>query len=76
MARFVQWKAVLHAGAVAPIVDSVLLNYLPKNVAPDFDDVTVQVGVRYRALPKAVAVPDTSATAGPAIRFDAQRRVG
>jgi sugar lactone lactonase YvrE len=70
-ARFIQWKAVLHASAIAPIVDSVLLNYLPKNVAPDFDDVTVQVGVRYQALPKAVAVPDTSATAGTAIRFDA-----
>src|SRR4029078_3566203 len=48
-ARFVQWKAVLHAGNPAPSVDSVLLNYLPKNVAPDFDDVTVQVGVRYTA---------------------------
>ena len=43
-ARFVQWKAVLHAGTPAPSVDSVLLNYLPKNVAPDFDDVSVQVG--------------------------------
>ena len=61
-ARFVQWKAVLHAGATAPSVDSVLLNYLPKNVAPDFDDVTVQVGVRYQPLPKPVGVPDTSAS--------------
>ena len=56
-ARFVQWKAVLHAGNPAPSVDSVLLNYLPKNVAPDFDDVNVQVGVRYQPLPKAVADP-------------------
>ena len=53
-ARFVQWKAVLHAGNSAPSVDSVLLNYLPKNVAPDFDDVSVQVGVRYQPLPKPV----------------------
>ena len=53
-ARFMQWKAVLHAGATAPSVDSVLLNYLPKNVAPDFDDVTVQAGVRYQPLPKPV----------------------
>ncbi len=52
-ARFVQWKAVLHSGSVAPRVDSVTLNYLPKNVAPDFDDVTVQTGVRYQSLPKA-----------------------
>jgi hypothetical protein len=70
-ARFVQWKAVLHAGATAPSVDSVLLNYLPKNVAPDFDEVSVQVGVRYQALPKPVGVPDASAGAGSAIRFDA-----
>ena len=71
-ARFVQWKAVLHAGASAPRVDSVLLNYLPKNVAPDFDDVTVQVGVRYQSLPKPVGVPDTTAsTSGTTIRFDA-----
>jgi hypothetical protein len=62
-ARFVQWKAVLHAGNATPGVDSVLLNYLPKNVAPDFDDVTVQVGVRYQPLPKPVGVPDASATA-------------
>jgi hypothetical protein len=51
-ARFIQWKAVLHAGEPAPRVDSVILNYLPKNVAPEFDDVTVQVGVRYQPVPK------------------------
>jgi sugar lactone lactonase YvrE len=72
-ARFVQWKAVLHAGDPAPSVDSVLLNYLPKNVAPDFDDVSVQVGVRYQPLPKALAIPDTSGAAGgaPQLHFDA-----
>ncbi|MGH9498554.1 MAG: hypothetical protein ACRD3L_05380 [Terriglobales bacterium] len=52
-ARFVQWKAVLHSGSVAPRVENITLNYLPKNVAPDFDDLTVQTGVRYPALPKA-----------------------
>ncbi|HTA23011.1 MAG TPA: hypothetical protein VK763_05720 [Terriglobales bacterium] len=52
-ARFVQWKTVLHSGSVAPKVESVTLNYLPKNVAPDFDDVTVLTGVRYLSLPKA-----------------------
>jgi hypothetical protein len=51
-ARFIQWKAVLRSGDPAPRVESVTLNYLPKNVAPDFDDVTVQAGVRYQALPK------------------------
>jgi sugar lactone lactonase YvrE len=51
-ARYAQWKAVLHAGSPAPGVDSVALNYLPKNVAPEIDDVTVQVGVKYQPLPK------------------------
>ena len=51
-ARYAQWKAVLHAGSAAPGVDSVVLNYLPKNAAPEIDDVTVQVGVKYQPLPK------------------------
>src|SRR6202042_2274525 len=37
-ARFVQWKAVLRAGNRAPRIDDVLLNYLPKNVAPEIDE--------------------------------------
>jgi len=56
-ARFIQWRAVLHAGPSAPRVDSVLLNYLPKNVAPDFDDVSIQPGVRYQALPRVDTSP-------------------
>ena len=54
-----------------PAWTACLLNYLPKNVAPDFDDVTVQVGVRYQPLPKPSIVPDTSGTAAgsqPTIR--------
>ena len=43
---------MLRSGDPAPRVESVTLNYLPKNVAPDFDDVTVQVGTRYQSLPK------------------------
>jgi sugar lactone lactonase YvrE len=50
-ARFVQWKVVLHAGTTAPRVDNVLLNYLPKNVAPEVDEVTVQPGYRYQPIP-------------------------
>jgi len=50
-ARFVQWKAVLHAGNPAPRVDDVLLNYLPKNVAPEIDDITVQPGYHYQPIP-------------------------
>ncbi len=64
-ARFIQWRAVLHAGNPAPRVDSVAINYLPKNVPPDFDDVSVQVGVRYQSLPK-ISGSDTSGQ-----RFDA-----
>ena len=59
-ARFIQWKAVLRAGDPQPRVDSVLLNYLPKNVAPDFDEVTVQVGARYQPLPKSVGVDSST----------------
>jgi WD40 repeat protein len=45
-ARFIQWKAVLHSGNPAPAIDHVILNYLPKNVAPEVEDVTVLVGAR------------------------------
>jgi hypothetical protein len=69
-ARFIQWKAVLHSGTPAPRVDSVTLNYLPKNVAPDFDDVSVQVGVRYQPLPKVQGVSDVGKGAGQGQRFD------
>jgi len=50
-ARFVQWKSVLHAGNPAPRVDDVLLNYLPKNVAPEIDEITVQPGYHYQPIP-------------------------
>jgi hypothetical protein len=56
-ARFVQWKSVLHAGNSggnpAPRVDDVLLNYLPKNVAPQIDEIVVQPGYRYQPIPHA-----------------------
>ena len=51
-ARFVQWKAILHPGDKAPRVDSVTLNYLQKNVAPEFDEVVVTAGVRYQPMPR------------------------
>jgi hypothetical protein len=62
-ARFAQWKAVLHVGTPSPRVQSVLLNYLPKNVAPDIDEVTVQTGTRYQSLPHS--------SGGDSARFDA-----
>jgi len=46
-ARYAQWKALLHFGKAKAAVDSVTLNYLPKNVAPEIDDVSVSVGLRY-----------------------------
>ncbi|MGA7218347.1 MAG: hypothetical protein WBX38_08540, partial [Candidatus Sulfotelmatobacter sp.] len=61
-ARYAQWKAVLHAGLPTPGVDSVTLNYLPKNAAPEVDDVTVQVGVKYQTAPKASSLSDFSAS--------------
>jgi hypothetical protein len=46
--RFVQWKAVLRTGG---LVDSVALNYLPKNLAPVVDDIVVQPGARVPPAP-------------------------
>jgi hypothetical protein len=66
-ARYAQWKAVLHAGNTRPLADSVTLNYLPKNVAPEIDDATVQLGTRYQPLPKSSTLsmsPDLSGSSG------------
>jgi len=51
-ARFVQFRLVLHPGTPAPTIDSVLVNYLPKNVAPDVEEVYVQPGAKFVPLPK------------------------
>ena len=66
-ARYAQWKAVLRAGNTKPAVNTVTLNYLPKNVAPEIDDVSVQIGVRYQPLPKSAGVglgTDVSGSSG------------
>jgi hypothetical protein len=60
-ARFIQWKAVLRPGTTAPRVESVLINYLPKNVAPKIEDVSVIVG--WRTQP-ARTISDISTNAG------------
>jgi len=74
LARFVQWKAVLHTGNPAPKVDSVRLNYLSKNVAPDFDDVTIQPGVRYQSVPKStssdISISTSASGSLSPVRFD------
>ena len=67
-ARFVQWKAVLRAGSPAPRVDSVLLNYLPKNVAPEIDDVTVTPGFRFPDVAKQPNTDPANAVTPAAIR--------
>jgi hypothetical protein len=69
-ARFIQWKAVLHAGNPSPRVESVLVNYLPKNVAPDFDDVSVQVGVRYTPVPRIPGQEQAVSANGTTVHFD------
>ena len=61
-ARFAQWKSVLHAGTPPPRVDSVLLYYLPKNVAPEIEDITVQPGYRYPNLPRGASGDSTPTT--------------
>jgi ligand-binding sensor domain-containing protein len=78
-ARFVQWKSVLHgetgvparradhAEKVSPHLDSVLLNYLPKNVAPEVDEITVQPGYHYQPIPH---VTGTEPPAPGQPRFD------
>ena len=66
-ARYAQWKAVLRAGSTMPAVNTVTLNYLPKNVAPEVEDVSVQMGVRYQPLAKSAGLTlgtDLSGSAG------------
>ncbi|HVO63042.1 MAG TPA: hypothetical protein VMT53_19080 [Terriglobales bacterium] len=71
-ARFMQWKAVLRTGNPSPQLDSVLINYLPKNVAPEIDDVGVTPGMRYPQLPKpANADPSSAVTPAPVRDRDA-----
>ncbi len=61
-ARFIQWKAVLQPGSPMPVIDSVVINYLPKNVAPEVEDVTVMVG--FRVPSGAHSEPESATTAG------------
>jgi len=71
-ARFLQWKAVLHSGNTAPTVDNVLVNYLPNNVAPEVDDVAVQIGVHYQAIPKMpnTDIPSSNPNGPPQPHFE------
>ena len=64
-ARYAQWKVVLHAGSTRPQVDSITINYLPKNVAPEIEDVSVQVGTRYQPLPRSSVLSSGTDLSGP-----------
>jgi len=63
-ARYAQWKAVLHSGSAKPGVESVTLNYLSKNIAPEIDDASVQVGTRYSPMPRAAGLSLGADTSG------------
>lgn len=62
-ARFIQWKAVLRPGSTAPRVESVTVNYLPKNVAPKVEDVSVLVGWRAQTPPRVLGENTSSTSA-------------
>jgi sugar lactone lactonase YvrE len=55
-ARFIQWRAVLKPASPATQVDEVSINYLPKNVAPVVEEVSVQVGARFQPQSRMTAV--------------------
>jgi sugar lactone lactonase YvrE len=48
-ARFLQWRVTMtaHDGKPSSELASIRVNYLPKNVAPVIDDITVQAGARF-----------------------------
>ncbi len=69
VARYMQWKAVLHPGAR---LDAVTINYLPRNLPPVIEDFIVQSGARLPAASPAVpsalvpvAFKTTSGSASP-----------
>jgi hypothetical protein len=69
-ARFVQWKAVLHPGKPNPAINSVLINYLPKNVAPVIEEVFVQSGARFQTTPKPTGPENITVGSTPPPRFE------
>jgi sugar lactone lactonase YvrE len=65
-ARFLQWRAVLRSGPAAPQVESVRINYLPRNIAPEIDEVVVSVGNRFSSAPRTTAEGGLRGDAAPA----------
>jgi hypothetical protein len=70
--RFLQWRAVLHAGTPPTAVESVAVNYLSKNVAPVVDEIFVQPNARFNPPP--IAAQQQQVQVGPVAsatpRFD------
>ena len=64
-ARFIQWKAELRPGKPLPVLDSVTVNYLPKNIAPEVDNVSVTVGYRVPSGVHTESETSTSSYAPP-----------
>ncbi len=64
-ARFVQWRAVMKPGSPSPVIRSVRLNYLPKNVAPVIDDVQVLVGGESAPAPSMPPAPTPASSSRP-----------
>ena len=75
-ARFVQWKVALRPTNGGSQVESVALNYLPKNIAPVIEDVTVQVGARITSPPNqkssndVISIPLGNQVSSTPARFD------
>jgi outer membrane protein assembly factor BamB len=69
-ARYAQWRAVLHAASAKPVLESVTLYYLPKNMAPVIDDVSVQVGVRYQPIKTSPLTLGTDLSGSVGAHFD------
>lgn len=77
-ARFVQWKVSLRPSVGGSTIQSVALNYLPKNIAPVIEDISVQVGARFTALPQqksanesiTIPVGNSTGTTAPPMHFD------
>jgi len=70
-ARYAQWKVVLHSGGTKPVVESVTLNYLSKNIAPEIEDVSVQVGTRYQPPAKTSGTSTTDTSGSSTTHYDA-----
>jgi len=46
-ARFAQWRVDLHPGKTPASVESIGINYHPRNIAPVVDNIAVQPGARF-----------------------------